>query len=239
MGQISANTNTNLGFISSFRTSKNGVIFPVASFCGTGGLAPWGLNLTQGGVGYASAPTVGFTGGGGSSAAATAILGNANTSLAGVVVGLSLTNPGTGYTSAPVVTFTGGTPTTAATATALLDTTASITASGAVITAYGASASQNGGGMDVHSFENILFYVNLLTMAATSYTFKVQTSPDNGLTWQDLPASGYVSGSAPAAISSATTQNFGINSQFGIMARLFTTISGSGATAGWVVAVGR
>lgn len=52
---------------------------------------------------YTSSPTVGFTGGGGSGAAATAII---NTE--GEVVDVLVTNPGTGYTSAPTVTLTGG-----------------------------------------------------------------------------------------------------------------------------------
>lgn len=58
--------------------------------------------VTSGGSGYTSAPTVTFTGGAGSGAAATAVLtGDAVTSVV-------ITNPGTGYTSAPTVGFTGG-----------------------------------------------------------------------------------------------------------------------------------
>lgn len=58
--------------------------------------------VTAVGTGYTSAPTVGFTGGGGSGAAGTAVLES------GVVVRVDMTNPGTGYTSAPTVGFTGG-----------------------------------------------------------------------------------------------------------------------------------
>ena len=54
------------------------------------------------GTGYATAPTVAFSGGGGSGAAATA------TVLNGVVTGITVTNGGTGYTSAPTVSFSGG-----------------------------------------------------------------------------------------------------------------------------------
>ena len=61
------------------------------------------VNVTNGGSGYTSAPTVGFTGGGGSGAAGTATL-NAD----GEVNGVAITNEGTGYTEAPTVTFTGG-----------------------------------------------------------------------------------------------------------------------------------
>ncbi|MEK7399885.1 MAG: DUF2589 domain-containing protein [Candidatus Poribacteria bacterium] len=68
--------------------------------------------VTNGGAGYTSAPTVAFTGGGGTGATATATISG------GAVVGVNVTNPGTGYTSAPGVTFTGGGATTDAVATA-------------------------------------------------------------------------------------------------------------------------
>ena len=61
-----------------------------------------GVRITNGGTGFTSAPTVGFTGGGGSGAAGTAIVD------AGAVVRIVITNPGVGYTGVPTVTFTGG-----------------------------------------------------------------------------------------------------------------------------------
>lgn len=61
-----------------------------------------GVTVTAAGTGYTSPPTVGFSGGGGSGAAATAFL--VATSVATVTVGAG----GTGYTTAPSVTFTGG-----------------------------------------------------------------------------------------------------------------------------------
>jgi FtsP/CotA-like multicopper oxidase with cupredoxin domain len=65
-----------------------------------------GVAVINGGSGYTSAPTVNFTGGGGSGAAATAIVsGPAGNQ---TITYISMTNPGSGYTSAPVVTFTGG-----------------------------------------------------------------------------------------------------------------------------------
>lgn len=66
------------------------------------------INVTGGGTGYTSAPTVALVGGGGTSATATAIVDD------GAVIGVTVTNPGTGYTSAPSVTFTGGAGTGAA-----------------------------------------------------------------------------------------------------------------------------
>jgi hypothetical protein len=60
------------------------------------------LALGAGGTGYTSAPTVGFTGGGGTGASATAVLtGGSVTGFAGLV-------GGEGFTSAPTISFTGG-----------------------------------------------------------------------------------------------------------------------------------
>jgi len=61
------------------------------------------VTITNGGTStYTSAPTVTFSGGGGTGAAATAFLS------AGKVTAIYLTNPGSGYTSAPAITFSGG-----------------------------------------------------------------------------------------------------------------------------------
>jgi len=63
-----------------------------------------GVIVRAGGSNYTSAPTVVFSGGGGTGAAATAII-NPTTH---VVTGVSVTSPGSGYTSPPTVSFTGG-----------------------------------------------------------------------------------------------------------------------------------
>jgi len=70
-----------------------------------------GVNLTSGGSGYVIAPSVSFSGGGGTGAAAT------TTILNGVVIDVTMTNNGVGYTSAPSATFI-GTGTASATGTA-------------------------------------------------------------------------------------------------------------------------
>ncbi len=68
----------------------------------TGGTrAAEAIVVTNGGTGYTSAPTVAFTGGGGSGAAATAVVAD------GVVVSVTITNHGSGYTSTPTISFTG------------------------------------------------------------------------------------------------------------------------------------
>lgn len=58
--------------------------------------------ITAAGSGYTSAPTVSFSGGGGTGAAATATVSG------GAVVALTYTNFGSGYTSAPSISFSGG-----------------------------------------------------------------------------------------------------------------------------------
>ena len=62
------------------------------------------VTLTNVGSGYSSAPTVSFSGGGGSGAQATAVLGSSS---GGAVTSVTLTNHGTGYTTQPTVTITG------------------------------------------------------------------------------------------------------------------------------------
>lgn len=58
--------------------------------------------VTAGGTGYTSAPTVVFTGGGGTGAVATATIAS------GAVTSITVTNKGSGYTSVPTISFTGG-----------------------------------------------------------------------------------------------------------------------------------
>ena len=60
------------------------------------------ITVTNPGSGYTSVPTVTISGGGSSSASATAVL-------SGTTVGsITVTNPGNGYTTAPTVTISGG-----------------------------------------------------------------------------------------------------------------------------------
>lgn len=84
------------------------------STANAGAISPQGkvtdVIVTAGGSGYASAPTVTFSGGGGTGAAATAVISG------GAVVGVVVTNGGSGYTSAPTVTFSAGTATASGTA---------------------------------------------------------------------------------------------------------------------------
>lgn len=60
------------------------------------------ISVINPGSGYSSNATITFTGGGGSAAAATAIVDS------GSIIAIALINAGTGYTSPPTVTFSGG-----------------------------------------------------------------------------------------------------------------------------------
>jgi hypothetical protein len=73
------------------------------------------VSVTNPGSNYTSAPTVAFSGGGGSGASAIANLGTTN-----VITGVTLTNAGAGYTSDPTVTFSPPGSGTTATATAVI-----------------------------------------------------------------------------------------------------------------------
>ena len=62
----------------------------------------WKCDISAAGTGYTSAPTVSFTGGGGTGAAGTAQIDKE------IITNIKMTNHGTGYTSAPTIGFTGG-----------------------------------------------------------------------------------------------------------------------------------
>ena len=95
-------------------TQANGYfIWDGTTFYSPGGIGPV-ITITAGGSGYATPPTVSFSGGGGTGAAATAILSG------GIVTSVVVTNSGSGYTTAPTIAFSSG----AATATATLVPTA-------------------------------------------------------------------------------------------------------------------
>jgi hypothetical protein len=66
------------------------------------------INIIDGGSGYLSPPTVIFSGGGGSLASGTAILGVTSVDY-DKVIDIQMTSYGSGYTSAPTVIFSGGT----------------------------------------------------------------------------------------------------------------------------------
>jgi len=101
------------------------------------------VSVTTGGTGYTSAPTVSFTGGGGSGAAGTANVTGT------IVTSVTITAAGSGYTSAPTVSFSGGGGS-GATASALVPTSTvpvwgglSIAAGGTLTIEFDANVSSN------------------------------------------------------------------------------------------------
>lgn len=130
-------SNPSLYSINAYRLSE--------TLCGDAAQTGYGIEevlLTEGGDGYTnSAPTVSFTGGGGSGAVAVATVaggfvtgiairngGSGYTSAPTVVIAgaggvstITITNSGSGYTSAPTVSFTGGGGGSGATATAIVN----------------------------------------------------------------------------------------------------------------------
>jgi phage-related baseplate assembly protein len=91
--------------ISVQRPNPGEILITVLSRVDNTGKIP-AVTMTNQGSGYSSAPTVSFSGGGGTGAAGTAVLGTGAD--AGKVVSVNMTNLGSGYTSAPTVAFTGG-----------------------------------------------------------------------------------------------------------------------------------
>jgi len=78
------------------------------------------VTVTSGGTGYSSAPTVSFTGGGGTGGAGTTVLSG------GAVQSVTITEAGFGYTSNPTVVFNGGSYLVIAAGTAALTATSEI-----------------------------------------------------------------------------------------------------------------
>ena len=76
-------------------------IWDGTTFYSPGGIGPV-VTISNGGSGYVTPPTITFSGGGGSGAAATAIL------TGGIVTSIQITNSGTSYTSAPTMAFSSG-----------------------------------------------------------------------------------------------------------------------------------
>ncbi|HEV3438933.1 MAG TPA: choice-of-anchor Q domain-containing protein [Gemmata sp.] len=99
----------------------------------------FGVAITNGGSGFTKAPTVTFTGGGGTGATGTAIISH------GKVIGVTITNPGTGFIAAPTISFSGGGKGAAATAT-LTSESGGLSITGAVI-ADNKSLDSIGGGV--------------------------------------------------------------------------------------------
>ena len=132
-----------------------------------------GIRVTNAGTGYTTLPTVTITGGGGSGATATPVIGTSGAS-AQTVIGIDVTNKGSGYTSTPSVTITGGGGADAQ-ATATLNTSAAflagerISATDLSSSVYAAASSPTGKGAAV-SNDAGYYYFNGTFIRAGSAT---------------------------------------------------------------------
>lgn len=138
------------------------------------------IRVTTQGAGYTSAPTVAFTGGGGSGATARASINETD----GVVDSVSIVAPGSGYTSDPTISFTGGGYSTTAAASVVM----SYHIQGVTITAAGSNY--------VGSPE--------VTLSPTLYAGSIQAiTTDGKITTATItsPGEGYPTNSITATVS--------------------------------------
>ena len=128
-----------------------------------------GIDITAGGTGYTTTPTVTITGGVGTGGAAVAVINDS-----GVIIGINVTNKGSGYTSAPSISIAGGGGS-GATATATVSTASVFTAGERIsatdlsISAMAASSSATGKGSAI-SIDTGVFYINGNFINVTAHT---------------------------------------------------------------------
>jgi hypothetical protein len=121
--------------------------------------------LIQGGSGYVEAPGVSFSGGGGSSAAATATISG------GIVTAVTVTNNGSSYETAPTVTIAGPVLTVPTSGVNTTTDTVSYTAHGRA--AGDAIKYQDGGGTAATGLtDNTTYYVAIAGLTANAFKVK-------------------------------------------------------------------
>ncbi len=162
------------------------------------------IAVTGAGSGYTSPPAVSFSGGGGSGAAAIAIISG------GAITAIQITNPGTGYSGAPDVAFDSG----AATATATVTQYVVSIAVGTPGTGYSfppAVALTGGGGDSANA------------VAATSFIVASVTVTNAGSGYTSAPTVVFTGGGGSGAAATASRTA-------GAVVALTSTNRGSGYT---------
>ncbi len=130
------------------------------------------LTLLNGGLNYASAPTVTFTGGGGTGATASVAFSGAT------VNSVTVTNSGIGYSTPPTVTFSGGGGT-GATGTAVLTrivNNINVTNSGSGYTTAPTVTISGGGGSGALATASITGMLNTITMVTRGSGYTAGTT---------------------------------------------------------------
>lgn len=100
------------------------------------------------------------------------------------------------------------------------------------------TSSTNGASVDSLGYDSVTLSVQVAAIGGTSpsYTFKLQTSPDNA-TWSDLDATAYIGGAAPAAMTANGSLLVGVQSASGAGVgpmryfRAVVTVTGTTPTA--------
>ena len=184
--------------------------------------------LTNPGSGYTSAPTVSFTGGGGTGAVAVAVM--AGTTLASI----TLTGGGSGYKSAPVVSITGGGGSGAIATASLTPTTVGVltlTNGGSGYTTAPTVAFTGGGGTGATATAAIASSVlsATITNAGTGYT----STPTVGFSGGGGTGATGVASLTGGGLASATLTNAGS----GYTSAPTVTVVGGGGTGAVVTAV--
>lgn len=130
------------------------------------------IEVDAGGSGYTSA-TVSITGGGGSGAAAEAVLSG------GAVVAVNVIGGGSGYTSAPTVTITGDG--TGATATATIGDAVARPTGATVRSIYEVENAQPFGGIEPEDGQLVMFYPDLNTLRLVGLNAQPGTGDGTGV----------------------------------------------------------
>jgi hypothetical protein len=152
----------------SFSMGRSGLVFGVdATEAVSGGDNVSAVSVAGAGTLYVEAPTVTFSGGGGSSAAATATISG------GAVTAITVTNTGTAYTSVPTVTIPKARVTIPTSGITIATDTIAYTAHGLVAT--DAVVYNNGGGTSATGLTSGTTYY-VIASGLTANAFKVSAT---------------------------------------------------------------
>jgi hypothetical protein len=166
----------------SFSMGRSGLVFGVdATEAVSGGDNVSAVSVAVGGTLYVEAPAVTFSGGGGSSAAATATISG------GAVTAITVTNTGTGYTSVPTVNINN--PAVTIPTSGITTGTDTIAYTGHGLSAGDAVKYYHGGGTAATGLSNATTYY-VATAGRTANAFKVKAANTSGTLAATVAVSG-------------------------------------------------
>jgi len=166
----------------SFSMGRSGLVFGVdTTESAAGGDNVSAVSVRVGGTLYVEAPAVTFSGGGGSSAAATATISG------GAVTAITVTNTGTGYTSVPTVSVNN--PAVTIPTSGITTGTDTIAYTGHGLSAGDAVKYYHGGGTAATGLSNATTYY-VATAGRTANAFKVKAANTSGTLAATVAVSG-------------------------------------------------